>query len=301
MTAVRDLAIQQFGKPTSESKTEMRFGRKGSVSVDLREGLWIDFETGQGGKLRQDDGRPPPRKTREEIEREEQERARHREEKRQKALAFWRACEPAAGTIVETYLRSRGLFLPSSPSVRFHPGSWNHITNSTWPVMVWLIREIATGRPIGAHRTFLRPDGRGKAPIWPSRLTMGLKDGGAIMIHRPEGPWHGVGEGIETALSGHLICGLPCWALIDSGEVGKFRGGPGTDRALLFADRDKAGYAAAQKMVAGYPGTARAVAPLIVGHDWNDEVKRLRVVHAAYTGTDLFVPGSVPYVDVTAK
>ena len=37
------------------------------------------------------------------------------------ALAIWQKSGPAAGTIVQTYMRSRGLLLPLPPTIRFHP------------------------------------------------------------------------------------------------------------------------------------------------------------------------------------
>src|SRR6516225_1234888 len=36
------------------------------------------------------------------------------------ALAIWRSATPAGGTLVETYLDSRGLHLPPPPKLRFH-------------------------------------------------------------------------------------------------------------------------------------------------------------------------------------
>ena len=44
-----DVAAVIWGKPTSSSKTELRYGRKGSVSIDLEKGTWYDHEAGEGG------------------------------------------------------------------------------------------------------------------------------------------------------------------------------------------------------------------------------------------------------------
>ncbi len=38
------------------------------------------------------------------------------------ALAIWRSAKPADGTLVETYLASRGLYIPPPPTLRFHAG-----------------------------------------------------------------------------------------------------------------------------------------------------------------------------------
>jgi hypothetical protein len=51
------------------------------------------------------------------------------------ALAIWRSVVPAAGTLVETYLNSRGLCLPPPLSLRFHAGL-KHPSGGVWPTMV---------------------------------------------------------------------------------------------------------------------------------------------------------------------
>ena len=43
--------------------------------------------------------------------------------------------EPAEGTLVETYLASRGLHLPPPPTLRFHAGL-KHPSGGVWPTMV---------------------------------------------------------------------------------------------------------------------------------------------------------------------
>ena len=77
MTDIRALAEKRFGKPSHATKLELRFGRKGSVKVRLADGVWVDYETGQGGRLRADDAAPAPRKTRAQIEQDER-AERHR-------------------------------------------------------------------------------------------------------------------------------------------------------------------------------------------------------------------------------
>jgi hypothetical protein len=299
--SVRELAERQFGKPTKVTPTELRFGKKGSISVKLPDGVWYDYEKGVGGKLRLDDDRAPRRKTREEIEAEERNEATRRNQKRTKAWKFWSETKRAEGTLVETYLRSRGLPLPpGAATIRFHPAAYHHIAQKTMPAMCAAIQHVHTGRFLGVHRTFLEPDGRGKAKeADPARLVMGLQKDGAIMLHRPApGGWHGFAEGIETALSGHLLEGLPVWALINAGNIMGFSGGRDITKALLFADRDAAGYRAAEGMARSFKGPFEAIAPMLPGHDWNDELKRMRCTIPAYEGADLFVPGCVQNVTV---
>ena len=40
-----------LGEPSSATRHELRYGRRGSLSVDLRNGTWYDFEEGTGGGI----------------------------------------------------------------------------------------------------------------------------------------------------------------------------------------------------------------------------------------------------------
>ena len=66
------------------------------------------------------------------------------------------------------------------------------------------------GRLTGAHRTWLAPDGSGKAPIDTPRRAMGDLLGNAVRLGTP-GSVMAAGEGIETTLS--LRCALPNMAM----------------------------------------------------------------------------------------
>ena len=44
-----DVARALLGEPSSATGRELRFGRRGSLSVDLRDGVWHDHEAGEGG------------------------------------------------------------------------------------------------------------------------------------------------------------------------------------------------------------------------------------------------------------
>ena len=50
---VKDVAISEFGSNTEIKKRgdTIRFGRKGSIVANIREGIWYDFERGEGGGL----------------------------------------------------------------------------------------------------------------------------------------------------------------------------------------------------------------------------------------------------------
>ncbi|MEX0853517.1 MAG: toprim domain-containing protein [Bauldia sp.] len=118
--------------------------------------------------------------------------------------------QPITGTVAEAYLRKRGITaLHGVGSLRFHPRCYyrpdEHSTTETWPAMIASVTDLA-GRITGAHRTWLSPDGDGKAPIDTPRRAMGDLLGHAVRF----GVAHDViaaGEGIETILS--LRCVLP--------------------------------------------------------------------------------------------
>src|SRR5205823_4966813 len=56
------------------------------------------------------------------------------------ALKIWQSAKAAGGTVVETYLRSRGLHLPWSQTIRFCP-RLKHPSGGTWPAMVSLVKR----------------------------------------------------------------------------------------------------------------------------------------------------------------
>ena len=97
------------------------------------------------------------------------------------ALAIWQASQPAEGTPVAAYLRSRGLVLPASRDLRFHPGL-KHPSGGIWPAMVALVTHGETGVAIAIHRTFLARDGAGKAPVDPAKMMLGPCRGGVVRL-----------------------------------------------------------------------------------------------------------------------
>jgi hypothetical protein len=118
--------------------------------------------------------------------------------------------QPIARTVVETYLRNRGITaLHEDGALRFHPRCYyrpdDDAPTETWPAMIARVTDL-DDRITGAHRTWLAPTGRGKAPIDTPRRAMGDLLGNAVRF----GVANDVltaGEGIETILS--LRCVLP--------------------------------------------------------------------------------------------
>src|SRR5262245_51334929 len=135
-------------------------------------------------------------------------------ERTETALAIWRDSTLAMGTPVETYFISRGINLPPPPMLRFHPGL-RHPSGGIWPAMVALVANGVDGTPVAIHRTFIAPDGRGKAPISPQKTLSGPCRGGAARLGNPVGKLI-IGEGIETCLFAMQSTGYAAWAALST-------------------------------------------------------------------------------------
>ena len=87
--------------------------------------------------------------------------------KRESALAIWQAAKPAQGSLVETYLASRGIHLP--PPGAALPSCAQASLRQHLAGMIGLVTNGVDGTPLAIHRTFLAHDGRGKAPVSPRK------------------------------------------------------------------------------------------------------------------------------------
>ena len=123
--------------------------------------------------------------------------------------------QPIGRTLVEAYLRNRGITaLHEAGALRFHPRCYyrpdENAPTETWPAMIARVSDLG-GRITGAHRTWLDPSGRGKAPIDTPRRAMGDLLGNAVRFGVANDVL-AAGEGIETMLS--LRCVLPTLPMV---------------------------------------------------------------------------------------
>jgi hypothetical protein len=130
------------------------------------------------------------------------------------ARRLFAMAQPISGTLVEAYLRKRGITaLHGTASLRHHPRCYyrpdEHSPTETWPAMIAQVTDL-DGKLTGVHRTWLALDGTGKAPIDTPRRAMGELLGRAVRFGVP-GDVMAAGEGIETILS--LRCVLPEMAM----------------------------------------------------------------------------------------
>ena len=146
-------------------------------------------------------------------------------ERRQASIKrVWEGSQPIVGTLAEVYLRSRGIKSDLSHlgnNLRFHPKlSYKASQDAPWehfPGLLAVYRD-SKGKPLTLHRTFLKPDGSGKADVSNPKMVMAPpRDmrGGYILLDQPIdapfGKYIGIAEGIENALSVREGAGVAMW------------------------------------------------------------------------------------------
>lgn len=215
--------------------------------------------------------RPQPPSASEIARRRAEDEAEATKRERQ-ALACWTGALPVHGTMAETYLRGRGVTCPLPDSLRFHPACWHGATAQRLPALVARVDGLPR---LAVHRTYLRPDGTGKAEVDPPKAMLGAALGGAVRLCDRQGPLV-VAEGIETALSlssGLLRGPVTVWAALSAPGMAGLRLPNGIPHKLTIApDGDTAGREAAHKLAerASAVGWAVSLLPAPDGRDWND-------------------------------
>lgn len=183
------------------------------------------------------------------------------------------------GDAVTRYFERRGFggLWPLPACLRLHRGLgyWSEgELLGTFPAMVAPI-VAPDGRVVALHRTYLTSDGRKAEVTTVRKLTRaaGPMAGAAIPLHQPQRGVIGVAEGIETALAAWLGSGVPTMAAYSAGNLAAWQWPAGVQRLVIFADHDRAGREAADKL-RGRAMAARirvdVLAPSAPGEDWND-------------------------------
>lgn len=186
------------------------------------------------------------------------------------ALGLWRQCRPAAETRVAFYLGNRGITLSPPTSIRFHPRLKHSPSGQRLPAMVAAVQG-ADGKIVGVHRTFLRPDGGGKADVDPQRMMLGCCAGGAVRLAPVAAELH-VAEGIETAIAAMQATGVPTWAALSTSGVAALVLPETVRQVLILADGDDPGERAAQAAAQRWcrAGLRVRIARPPAGSDFND-------------------------------
>jgi putative DNA primase/helicase len=232
-------------------------GQERVISVLRARGLWV--QNGHHYFMRRD-VRPAAHHRRD-----------YDEAKRRKAaLAIWGRSISAAGTLVESYLASRGLRRLPPERIRFHPGL-KHPAGGIWPTMVALVTRGEDDTPLAIHRTFLARNGAGKAPVEPQKMMLGPCRGGAVRLGPPSDVLM-VGEGIETCLAAMQAAGHAAWAALSTSGLRTLDLPYNVRDVIVLADGDDPGEVAAQECAWRWKREGRGVriARPPRGKDFND-------------------------------
>jgi len=143
--------------------------------------------------------------------------------------------------------------------------------------MVALMTDPITDTPCGVHRTYLRPDGAGKALVTPAKMMLGAAGVVRLVPDEDIGLGLGLAEGIETSLAimQHAEWS-PVWAGCSAGAIARFPVLPGIESLTIFADADDkgAGLTAARTCAERWRAAGREVTiqrpP--AGTDWHDAI-----------------------------
>lgn len=187
-------------------------------------------------------------------------------------------CQPIGGTLVEAYLHGRGItVLHGCGNLRFHPRCYyrpdEHSPTETWPAMVGVVTDLSD-RTTGAHRTWLAPDGSGKAPIDIQRKAMGDLLGHAVRFGL-SGEVLAAGEGIESVLSAREVMpGMSAAAALSAAHLAAIQFHDALRRLYIVRDNDRAGDGAQNTLIerANAVGIeAIALSPLL--GDFNEDLR----------------------------
>jgi phage/plasmid primase-like uncharacterized protein len=206
---------------------------------------------------------------------------------------------PIAGTLAERYLAGRGILLAARErALRFHPGCYYRdlvtAKTLTLPALIAAVTSL-DGRITGLQRTWLAPDGNGKAQIADPRRSLGHLLGNAIWLGLNPGtpiPVIAAGEGLETMASLRTVMpALPVAAATSANHLAGLTFPPGCRRLYIAADADAAGRHGIERLSqrAGAAGIlALALRPRL--GDFNDDLRHLGPAHLAAWLGDQLVP-----------
>jgi hypothetical protein len=198
------------------------------------------------------------------------------------ARRLFAVSQPIEGTVVDTYLRNRGITaLRGTGSLRFHPRCFyrpdEHSPTESWPAMIASVTDLG-GRITGVHRTWLAPDGSGKAPVDTPRRAMGDLLGHAVRF----GVAHDVmaaGEGIETILSLRMAAPrMPMVAALSAAHLAAILFPAALRRLYIVRDDDPAGDGARDSLVARADAVgieAIALSPTL--GDFNEDLRLIGI------------------------
>lgn len=191
-----------------------------------------------------------------------------------------RMSQPIYGTLVHAYLRERGITdLRGTASLHFHPRCYyrpdEHSTTETWPAMIAEVTDL-DGKISGAHRTWLDPRRRDKAPIDTPRRAMGDLLGNAVRFGIA-GEAMAAGEGIETVLSlRQVLPDMPMLAALSAAHLAAILFPDTLRRLYIVRDNDPAGDGARDALIER--ANAAGIEAIVISpelEDFNEDLRTL--------------------------
>jgi putative DNA primase/helicase len=232
-------------------------------AVLRRQGLLQDFKDAKHADFDQSSF--------ERLRRQQAERDRRRSVA---ARNVWVKCAPSlSGGLADTYLKSRGLWLPEIDAIRESSRLKHAGSNQFHPAMICRVDNPGS-EGFGLHRTYLAPGGRGKAKVNGNKAMLGICSGGAVKLF-PAVEKMAVAEGIETALAVHKLSGLPVWAALSTSGLINLTLPDEVREVVIAADHDENGSGehaanAAAKRWCSEGRKVEITMPTEPGSDWLD-------------------------------
>lgn len=188
-----------------------------------------------------------------------------------RARELWLQGSPAPGSLVESYLRSRGIAMAIPATLRFLAEAKHSPSGLILPAMIGAVTLWPDRKPCAVHRTFLAPDGHGKAAVDTPKMTLGPCAHGAVRLAEATDRLM-VGEGIETCLAAMQATGQPAWAALSTSGMRRLLLPPHVEEVVILADADAPGELAAKDAATRWVREGRRVriARPPKGKDFND-------------------------------
>jgi putative DNA primase/helicase len=193
--------------------------------------------------------------------------------------------QPIANTPAAAFLAGRGLMVPDTADLKFHPDLTHWETKTGLPALIGVIRNHI-GETVAIHRTYLAtndhdPSNVAKAEVSKPRMMLGKVAGGAVRLAEvgPDGTL-GLCEGIETGLAAMTACpNLAVWATLSATNLEQVVLPPTATQIIILADHDASGAGSraaetAARRLRSEDRTVAIVMPPQEGEDFNDLLLR---------------------------
>lgn len=267
----------ESGKGAAGKWTDMATGEHGDLLDVIREALGVvDFrDVAEEARRFLALPHPEPEKTRTPTGRTSSQASGSPEASRR----LFAMAQPIRGTLAEIYLSGRAITsLSGTAALRFHPRCYykpdEHSPTEIRPALVAAVTDLA-GHQTGAHRTWLAPDGSGKAAVETPRRAMGDLLGHGVRFGTA-GEVLAVGEGIETVLSPRQVLPhMPMLAALSAAHLAAVLFPPSLRRLYVLRDRDPAGDGARDSLLARAASFGiEAISLTPREGDFNDDLRR---------------------------